>query len=639
MRTKVGAILSTLALSTTAFLVGVETVGVTAAAAADTVSVPLSCQVTNVPVIGSQSATRDQVITTTTVSHVYQNGTYGVAISPAPGNESSDLGSGASLVNIRDLHFRTSVPANSQLQGLAFLSGGSGPLGAVSISQTGTGAGSIVEVTVPGPIPSNTNYQLPTVNMNLKAIGSALSVIQPKLYGTSYSDYGLKMVVNANLPSGLGNADLNLTCFPSSSVALTTTTIWPTDTSAPSISITSPADGASFAQGATVNAAYTCNDGPFGVGVATCAGTTTSGSPIDTSTVGPHTFSVSATDANGNGPNVSSVGYTVTDDPTIIAKGGWADEGPSAAVVFNVRLNQPAAETTTVHYATADGTATAASDYNATSGDLTFNPGGSQLQTVSVPLKNDGVYEPTETFALNLSSATNALIATPSVTGRIRDDEVPQIRVEGGSTAENAGNPVPFKVSIQGPTKSNVTVSYATSNGTAPNHATSGSDYTSTTGNLTFTPGGPLVQTVNVPVIDDTVFEADAESFVFTATNTGNSQSATAPGTIVDNEPHPPVISISDSKVVEGDISSKTMMFTVSLDRVSTVPVTARYSTANGTATAGSDYTAQNNKQVVIEAGKTSKTISVPIFGDTVSEPDETFTVTLSQNFAAALGV
>ena len=66
-------------------------------------------------------------------------------------------------------------------------------------------------------------------------------------------------------------------------------------------------------------------------------------------------------------------------------------------------------------------------------------------------------------------------------------------------------------MSIEGPTKSNVTVNYATSNGVAANHATAGSDYTSTSGALTFTPGGPLVQTVSVPVLDDTTFEADAD--------------------------------------------------------------------------------------------------------------------------------
>ena len=52
------------------------------------------------------------------------------------------------------------------------------------------------------------------------------------------------------------------------------------------ITITSPADGATFALGAVVNASYLCNDGPFGVGVATCAGPTSSGSAIDTTEEG-----------------------------------------------------------------------------------------------------------------------------------------------------------------------------------------------------------------------------------------------------------------------------------------------------------------------------------------------------------------
>ena len=139
-----------------------------APAGADNVTVPLSCLVTNVPVLGSQTANRDQAITTTAVTHVYQNNTYAVAISPAPGNESSDLGSGATLQNIRNLQFRTSVPANSTIVGSPSLSGGSGLNSTPTISLVG----SLITVTVPGTINSNTNYQLPTVNMTLRATGT-----------------------------------------------------------------------------------------------------------------------------------------------------------------------------------------------------------------------------------------------------------------------------------------------------------------------------------------------------------------------------------------------------------------------------------------------------------------------------------
>ena len=143
-------------------------------AGADTVSVPLACLVTGIPVIGSQTATRDQVISATATTHVYQNDTFTVALTPAPGNESADLGSGATLRNIRNLHYRTSVPANSQLVGQAAWSGGSGLNSTPTISSTNNGAaGTVVEVTVPGPINAGTNYQLPTVTMTLKATGAA----------------------------------------------------------------------------------------------------------------------------------------------------------------------------------------------------------------------------------------------------------------------------------------------------------------------------------------------------------------------------------------------------------------------------------------------------------------------------------
>src|SRR5439155_13008978 len=83
---------------------------------------------------------------------------------------------------------------------------------------------------------------------------------------------------------------------------------------------------------------------------------------------------------------------------------------PISTAVFTVRLSAAAANTVTVDYATADGTAAAPGDYTAKSGLLSFSP-GQTLKTVPVTVKGDVVDEVDETFAVNLSSPTGATIS------------------------------------------------------------------------------------------------------------------------------------------------------------------------------------------------------------------------------------
>jgi hypothetical protein len=83
---------------------------------------------------------------------------------------------------------------------------------------------------------------------------------------------------------------------------------WTVDTVKPSITITSPAANASYLLGAVVNAAYTCNG--TGSALTSCNGSVANGSAIDTSAIGPHTFTVSASDAAGN-TATAPVSYTV----------------------------------------------------------------------------------------------------------------------------------------------------------------------------------------------------------------------------------------------------------------------------------------------------------------------------------------
>src|SRR5262249_38487383 len=91
----------------------------------------------------------------------------------------------------------------------------------------------------------------------------------------------------------------------------------------------------------------------------------------------------------------------------------------------------------------------------------------------------------------------------------------------------------------------------------------------------------------------------------------------------------PPTLSINDVTVVEGNSGTRSATFNVTLSAASILPVTVQYATANGTATAGSDYQARSGT-LSIPTGKTTGTIAVPVTGDRLPEPDETFFVNLS---------
>ncbi|MBM7784804.1 Ig-like domain repeat protein [Tenggerimyces flavus] len=105
-------------------------------------------------------------------------------------------------------------------------------------------------------------------------------------------------------------------------------------------------------------------------------------------------------------------------------------------------------------------------------------------------------------------------------------------------------------------------------------------------------------------------------------------------------EPHavqPPVLSIGDVAVAEGRSGRTTATFPVSLDRASTREVSVRFATANGTATAPSDYAALGGS-LTFAAGETAKQVTVQVEGDTVDELDESFSVSLSGATGATLG-
>lgn len=98
----------------------------------------------------------------------------------------------------------------------------------------------------------------------------------------------------------------------------------------------------------------------------------------------------------------------------------------------------------------------------------------------------------------------------------------------------------------------------------------------------------------------------------------------------------PPSLSINDISFVEGDTGTKFVIFTVTASASSNLPVSVDFTTANGTATAPSDYQSATGS-LTFGPLQTTRIIVVTINGDTVFEPDETFTVTLSNPVNATI--
>ena len=297
--------------------------------------------------------------------------------------------------------------------------------------------------------------------------------------------------------------------------------------------------------------------------------------------------------------------------------------------VFSVSLSAASEQTVTVDYATADGTATAGSDYVATSGTVTFNP-GQTVRTFNVAVNGDTTDEADENFFVNLSNLSNATIGDitdAQGVGTITDDDAaPTLSVGDVTVTEgNSGTTsATFNVTLSAASGQTVTVNYATADGTA----SGGADYVAAAGSLTFAPG-ETSKSVNVNVNGDTLDEPNETFFV----NLSSPSNATVSdnqgqGTITDDD-GAAALSVSDVTLNEGNSGTTTFTFTVTLAPVSGQTVTVNYATANGTASAGSDYAAASGT-LTFAPGETTKTVTVNVNGDSVNEADETFFVNLS---------
>ncbi len=229
---------------------------------------------------------------------------------------------GNPVTNVTSLRLALPVPAGATFQSVT-LSGGTnvGTGAAVSeVADASSPSGEDVVETVPGPIAAGQAFTLPTIALTVTASTTVGTVIAPGLLdvppvgaATVSADPVLTEVLNTT--SGTTAVPVSDSCWPATSpvTPLATTTVEAIDTLPPVITVTAPTNGAVYTVGQTVDAAYSCTD-VASYGIATCTGTVASGSPIDTSTVGMHTFVVNATDLRGT-PASQYVSYYVQAAP------------------------------------------------------------------------------------------------------------------------------------------------------------------------------------------------------------------------------------------------------------------------------------------------------------------------------------
>jgi subtilisin family serine protease len=206
----------------------------------------------------------------------------------------------------------------------------------------------------------------------------------------------------------------------------------------------------------------------------------------------------------------------------------------SSLASFAVTLSSASTSSVTVNYATANGTATVVSDYNSSSGSLSFAP-GETAKTISVVILGDLAVEPNETFFVNLSGASNANISDSSGLGTIiNDDAALSISIDDSSAVENLQYMF-FTVNLSSAVLSTVTVNYATANGTARGTGNS-RDFFHASGTLTFAPGETL-KTISISLQNDSLVEGNEFFYMKLSSATGATLSNNqAVGTIIDDE-------------------------------------------------------------------------------------------------------
>ena len=306
----------------------------------------------------------------------------------------------------------------------------------------------------------------------------------------------------------------------------------------------------------------------------------------------------------------------------------------NVAVTVDLQASTTVARDTLVTY-TVSGTANNL-DHDLTNGSI-YILNGTSTASINFNLLDDNDYEGDETIIITITSVGmgSTIAAQDAHTMTISDDEaVPSLSLTPLDAAESNGS-TQMQVITATASAYDITFNYSTTDGTAA----AGTHYTSSSSSGTIT-AGSLSETISIPVIDDSNDNSDRTfTFNISSANLSNGTVATISessdtATIIDDDLD---ISINDITVSE-NAGTATVTVTVANGPSLSSYVDVDYTTVNGTATAGSDFTATSGTVRITssDAGpiyftsSETNTITVTIADDSVYESSENLDVTLS---------
>ncbi len=323
----------------------------------------------------------------------------------------------------------------------------------------------------------------------------------------------------------------------------------------------------------------------------------------------------------------------------------------SGTAVVTVERSQGEDGAVTVAYSATAGTATAGADFTPVSGTLSWANGDGNNKTFAVPIADDTLQEGAETIDLALSDPSGGA-AIDSVRGTstvvvLASDGGSGGGDDGGGAAgvlhfdendylafEGAGQAIITVERSEGE-QGTVTVDYRTAGGSA----TAGSDYTVTSGALSWGPGEEGLKTFSVPIRRDELTESGEDFEVVLGNPTGGAAIRAGGGTatvsILDDDT-PGGDDSGGAGVIEFDESSVAVIegntATIKVERShgESGTVSVRYSTEDGSGTAGADYTAATGILTWASGDGAAKSFPVTTLADAASEGSETVHLTLS---------